>query len=120
MRRISEADSPEIRQMMAETETCLCCGLRLKYHQRKDGRRNRGYCSLGCYYRKPPKMAYAERVWGKPIRELLCDLLNRQTVEATAHMLGVEKWTLIQWTKKLGIRRVVRWEVSGTGYHHLR
>lgn len=112
MRKQSKAREAEISRMMAETETCLCCGKRLKYLEQKDARRNRGYCSQRCYYTKPPKMAYAERVWGRPIAELICDLLNNHTVEATAHLLGVEKWTLHQWIKKLGIRRVVRWEVS--------
>lgn len=111
MRRISEADSPEVRQMMADTKHCLYCGIPLKHNQCKDGRRNRGYCSLVHYYAKPPKMAYAEKAWGKPIKTVMVELLNRHTAEATAQLLGVQKMTLYQWIRKLGLRRVTRWEV---------
>jgi len=112
MRKQSTSLSPEIRQMMAETETCLCCGKVLKYHERKDGRRNRGYCSMECYQKKPPKMAYAELVWGREISGLLCDLLSEHPVEVVAHMMGVNKQALYSWIRKLRLRKVVTWEVD--------
>lgn len=107
-----ESYSPEVEQMMAEAARCLNCNHPLKYRHRHGGRRNRGYCCLACFYAKPPKMAYAERKWGKPIRILLVELLNQHTAEATAGLLGVAKYTLYQWIKAQGLRRVTRWEAS--------
>jgi hypothetical protein len=110
----STHDDPEIRLMMALATNCLCgCGAVLRYHHRKEGRRNRGYVSLSHYYAKPPKLAYAEIMWCKPARELLPDLLNRFTTRATAQLLGVTTQTLYSWLKLLRVRRVTRWEVAG-------
>jgi hypothetical protein len=110
----STHDDPEIRQMMALATHCLCgCGLELRYNHRKEGRRNRGYVSLSHYYAKPPKLVYAEQAWCKPASELLPELLNRHTVESTAHLLGVTKQTLYSWMRTLRLRRVTRWEAAG-------
>lgn len=100
---------PEIRMMLDEARRCLNCGALLKYLD-KNKRRNRGYCSLQCYYAKPPKLAYAERIYGKPARELLVELLNKHNnVVAVAGLLGVRKQALYAWMKRYGIRRLVRW-----------
>lgn len=102
--------SPEVRAMLDETTDCLCCGKPLRY-LRKNGRRNRGYCSMACYRQKPPRMAYAERELGEPIREAIVGRLNRgQTTEAVAGQMGIRKDDLIRWLKFMGVRRVVRWE----------
>lgn len=95
---------------MSAATRCLNCGARLNYSDNKDKRRNRGYCSLRCYYEKPPKLAYAEAQWGMPARELLLELLNRNTVTATAGLLGVGKPNLYNYIRKFGIRKKVVWE----------
>lgn len=99
----------ELVSFMDSAQSCLNCGVRLDYLN-KDKRRNRGYCSLRCYYEKPPKLAYAEVQWGKPARELLLELLNRNTVEAAAGLLGVGKPNLYGYIRKFGIRKKVVWE----------
>ena len=102
--------TPEIKAMLDETKVCLTCGTKLKYLD-KNKRRNRGYCSLVCYFAKPPHMAYAERVYGKPIRQVILDLLNKNNnITATAQLLGVRKGTMFAWIRRLGIRRKVLWE----------
>lgn len=101
---------PEVRRLMDEAKHCLNCGARLGYLD-KNKRRNRGYCSLECYYAKPPKLAYAERVYGKAGKQLLLELLNRhKNVNAVAELLGVRKQALYGWMRRYQIRRVVRWE----------
>lgn len=107
MKKPSQADSSEITQMMDKATHCLCCGKLLRYLD-KQKRRNRGYCSLACYYQKTPKMVYAEKKWGKPIRQIITELLNQtDNVNATAHLLGVEKPQFYSWLKKLNIQRKV-------------
>ncbi len=96
-----------IVRMMDETETCLNCGVILRYIHRKEGRRNRGYCRLQCYYDKPPKLAYAEKEWGMPAKELLIELLNKYTVQAAANLMGVEKPQIYNYMKKYNVRRHV-------------
>lgn len=101
---------PEIKQMMDEAEYCLNCGAKLKYLPEKQKRRNRGYCSLECYFAKPPKVAYLERVYGKPVREVILDLLNRlDNVTAVAELCGMGKSNFYRLLRKYNIRRVVKW-----------
>ena len=100
----------EIIAMMDRAKNCLCCNTPLKYLPHKEKRRNRGYCSLKCYYDKPPKLAYAEKQWGMPAREMLVHLLNRHPVYVVAEMIGVGKPQLYKYIEKFGLQRRVRWE----------
>lgn len=104
-------DSPDtlIQQMLYETKHCLNCGTRLK---RGHGIKVKiGYCNTRCYYAKPSKMVYLEKVYGKPIRDIMIDMLNRSnTVEPVAGLMGISKMTLYQWIKKLNIQQTVTWK----------
>lgn len=101
---------PEIQQMMAEATHCLKCGKMLEYHERKEGRRNRGYCSLSHYCQFPPKMAYAEKEYGKPIKEIVIEMLNNGTgIVATADRLGIGRPQFYKWMDKLDIKKKVVW-----------
>lgn len=103
-------DNEEIRQMLRETRRCLNCGAWLpRGHGFKI---KQGYCSQQCYYAKPPKAAYAEKQWGKPIAELMVEMLNKSTDQAVADMLGISKHTLYQWIRKYRIKRIVRYEIG--------
>lgn len=93
-------------QMMDEAEHCLNCGVRLRYLSKS----YRGYCSLRCVQAKPPKMAYLEKVYGKPIKTILLDSLgSTDNVRISADLLGIGRNTLYRWVDKLGIRRIVKW-----------
>ncbi|MFC4768717.1 hypothetical protein [Effusibacillus consociatus] len=109
--RLNTADEREvIRQMLLESKNCLNCGTRLpRGHGYK---RKQGYCSADCYQAKPPKMALLEKIHGKPIREIVVEELNRNhtSMDVVAQLLGIQKFALYQWIKKLRIRQVVRWE----------
>lgn len=101
---------PEVQQMMAEATHCLNCGKKLSFLQRKDGRRNRGYCKLSCYFSKPPKMAYAEKEYGLPAREVIIQMLNNgASIVITADRLGIGKPQFYEWMKKLDIKKKVVW-----------
>ena len=101
---------PEVQQMVTNTTHCLNCGKKLSLIQRKEGRRNRGYCSIYCMGRKPVKMAYAEKEYGKPIKEIILEMLNDgATVTATSGRLGVNKQALYAWMNKLNIKKKVVW-----------
>lgn len=100
---------PEIRAMMDAADRCLNCGKLLKYTD-KNKRRNRGYCSLACYFAKPPKLAYLELEYKKPAREVILELLNRlDNVAAVAELVGMGKPNFYKTLRKLGVRRVVKW-----------
>lgn len=100
----------EIQMMVTETTKCLSCGKILGYSQRKEGRRNRGYCNLFCLSNKPPKMAYVEMTYGKPAKDIILEILNNgTTMMATAERLGVNKQALYAWLDKLNIRKKVVW-----------
>ena len=101
---------PEVQHMMAEATNCLNCGAALGYNQRKEGRRNRGFCSLFCFYAKPPKMAYAEKEYQLPIKDVIMKMLNNgATVTATADRLGIGKPQFYKWMDKLNIKKKVVW-----------
>ncbi len=101
-------DVPEIKEVMAATKNCLNCGIRLP--RGRGYKRNTGYCSLRCYYEKPPKMMWAELVYKKPIRDLMVEMLNKSSDEAVAGMLDITKQTLYRWMKNHSIKRVIRYE----------
>jgi hypothetical protein len=98
-----------IIRMMDEATHCLNCGADLKY-QPKNKRRNRGYCDMRCLVLKPPKLAYAERQWKKPAKDLIIELLNNHTSQATAELLGVGKPQLYKYIQKFSIRKTVVWK----------
>ena len=102
------SERPEIVQMLANTKVCLTCGKRLP---RGHGfKRITGYCCQSHYYDKPPKMAYLEHVYGKPAKEIIIETLNQNNnVTISAELLGISKFTIFQWLKKLGINRHVEW-----------
>lgn len=101
---------PEIRKMLDEAEYCLNCGKKLKYLS-KSKRRNRGYCSLGCHYAKPPKIALLEKEYGRPAREVILDLLNQHgNVTVVAQICGMGKSNFYKVLRKFNVRRVVKWE----------
>jgi transposase-like protein len=100
--------SEEIQIMMADTLNCLNCGSVLGYNQRKEGRRNRGYCSMFCYSAKPPKMAYAEKEFGKTAKEIILEMLNNgSSVVFVADRLGIGKPQFYKWMDKLHIKKKV-------------
>jgi transposase-like protein len=102
---------PEVKQMMDEATHCLYCGVKLSEAMQKDARRNRGYYCLKHYYTYPPKLAYVALAYKMKPEKVIVSLLNKtNNVTVTAHMLGVEKPALYDWMRKLGIKRVVRWE----------
>lgn len=98
-----------IINMMDEATHCLNCGADLKY-QPKEKRRNRGYCGMRCLILKPPKLAYAEKQWGKSAKELLIGLLNNHTAQAVAELIGVGKPQLYKYIRKFNIRKTVVWK----------
>jgi len=99
---------PEIIQMLTETKFCLTCRKRLP--QGHGHKRITGYCCEKHYYDKPPKMAYLEHIYGKPIKEIIIETLNKNNnVTVSAELLGVSKFTIFQWLKKLNINRHVEW-----------
>lgn len=101
---------PEVQQMLEDATNCLNCGAILSYNQRKEGRRNRGYCLLTCYFSKPPKMAWVEKEYESPIKELVVKILNDgATVTATADRLGIGRAQFYQWMNKLDIKKKVVW-----------
>lgn len=101
-----------IIELMNKTTHCLNCGKKLRYLD-KEKRRNRGYCSLSCYYAKPVKAAYIEQEYGKPLQEVVVELLNKNdNVTLTAQLLGLNKERLYNYLRKYNIRRRVQWEVG--------
>lgn len=108
---IDDSYSIEVQQMMNSATQCLNCGTELRYLQRKEGRRNRGYCSLSCFYSKSPKMAYVEKEYSKPIREVFLEMLNAgTTVEAMVDRLGIGKPQYYKWLGKMNIEKRVVWK----------
>lgn len=100
----------EILAMMDNADNCLCCGIKLKYTD-KEKRRNRGYCSLDCYYKYPPKMAYIAYKYKRPVRNVIVDMLNRgRTMNAVAGLLGIGKPQLYEYMEKLNIKKIVKYE----------
>jgi hypothetical protein len=96
--------------MMNETTHCLCCRVKLRYLD-KEKARNRGYCSLRCFYTLPPRYAYIERIYGIKAIDFVKKELNRtDNVETVAGLIGVYKQSLYEFIKKHRIHRVVRWE----------
>jgi len=94
--------------LVARTKYCLNCGRRL---ERGHGfKRTRGYCGWDCYRMKPPKMAYVEHEYNKPVREVVIDSLNRCSTEVAADLLGISRFALYQWIDKLNIQRKVIWQ----------
>lgn len=102
-----------VRQMMDEATTCLHCGVRLRYLD-KQKRRNRGYCSLRCYYDRPPKLAYlCLKHDGEP-REVLLRLLNEhQSTDVVAALAGANRQALHNWMRRYHIYREVRYFALG-------
>ena len=101
----------EIIEMMNNAQHCLNCGARLRYLPNKENRRNRGYCSMACYNACPPKMAYISLMSGKPAREAILDKLNAcASHNVAAGLLGIGKPQLYAYMKKLGIKKVLRYE----------
>lgn len=111
MKKLPANDSTEnlIRSMLHQTKHCLNCGRRLPCGH--GFRVKTGYCNAQCHFEKPPKMAYLENVYGKPIREIMIDLLNRSdTMEPVSGLMGVTRFTLYKWIKKLKIQQTVIWK----------
>jgi len=55
-------------------------------------------------------MAYLEHIYGKPIKEIIIETLNKNNnVTVSAELLGISKFTIFQWLKKLNINRHVEW-----------
>lgn len=99
-----------IRQMLESTETCLNCGRELKFLPDKGKRRNRGYCSRECLLDKPPKMAYIEKAYGEPIKDVIVETLNRsESITVASEMLGIGRVRLHEWLNKLKIKKRVVW-----------
>lgn len=98
----------DIVQMLTDTRVCLNCGKRLpRGHEFK---RKTGYCNQFCYFEKPPKMAFLEHQYGKSAKDVIIETLNRtNNVTLSAELLGVSKFTIFQWIKKLNIKRHVEW-----------
>ena len=100
-------DEP-IQQIMNATKTCLNCGVSLR-HQRV--KKLKAYCCKECYQAKPPKMVWLEREFGKPIKTLVLDELNRSpSLRKAADFLGLSDTMLTLYCTKLGIKKVVRYE----------
>lgn len=95
--------------MMNETEVCLNCGTPLKYLD-KEKRRNRGYCCLDCYYKKPPKFAYVEHEVGIPVLDYILQELERcDNITKVADLVGVQRQTLSKFLEKHHVVRRVEW-----------
>ena len=110
MKKSIYTSDEHIRQMLESTQICLNCGTKLKFLPDKNTRRNRGYCSKSCLLGKPPKMAYIEKTYRKPVKEVILDQLNRgASVTATAGLLGLDRVRLHEWLDKLGIKKKVVW-----------
>lgn len=55
-------------------------------------------------------MAYVEMVYGKPVREIILEILNNgASVVATADRLGIGKPQFYKWMGKLNIKKKVVW-----------
>ena len=71
---------------------------------------DRRYCNYACYRNKTPKMVEVEEQFGKPLKEVIIETLNRtDSPTVTAELLGTYKAQLYQWMEKLGIRKVSYW-----------
>ena len=59
------------------------------------------YCSYKCYQDKPPKVLYLERIYEKPIEEVLKDVQKmNNSHETKAALLGVTRQTYYRYIKK--------------------
>lgn len=97
---------PEVLEMLESATKCLNCGKPLTMKQRRTPSRIRGYCSAGCYFSYSPAMAYASKVYGAPIKEVVVNLLKETgNVSVTAQRLGICPWVIYRWFKKLGIEQ---------------
>lgn len=98
----------EVQEIVENATHCLNCGKKLSYSERKQGRRNRGFCSNACYLARPPKMIYVEKEYGKPIKQVILEMLNNGTNHnAIAGSLGIGKPQLYNWMEKLDIKKKV-------------
>ena len=93
------------------TGRCLACGAALRYSGDRRIAANTYYCSMACMRRVPPLLARAMASTGhSDPRECVLDALRSTgTMAAAADVLQVDRWTLLGWTKRLRIRRVVEW-----------
>nr|PZN44812.1 MAG: hypothetical protein DIU70_01915 [Bacillota bacterium] len=117
VKKRSNCPDREIAAMIDSTRHCLHCGRPLKYLPDKDKRRNRGYCCLEHFYARPPRLAWACKVWGfdDPAKVLVYLLnLTGGSTTRTADLLGTTRQTVLRWIRQYRIRRVVRYEVAGT------
>lgn len=100
----------EVVEMMNDTQVCLNCGVPLKYLDNKEKRRNRGYCCLDCYYKKPPKFAYVEHELGIPVIDFILQELDRcDNITKVADLVGVQRQTLSKFLEKHHVVRKVEW-----------
>jgi len=110
--KITTSYSPEIAEMLNETDICLCCGKKLKYLD-KEKRRNRGYCSLKCFYELPPRYAYIEKVYNMTAVDVITQELSRtDSVNVVAGLIGVNKQSLYAFIEKHRIKRITQWVVG--------
>ncbi len=91
-----------VKKLLLYSTRCLNCG--------GDVETDQAYCCKACYETKPPKMAWIEKEYKTPIRELLLNFLNNHSESFVADYLGITPWTLYHWKKKQGIKKVVRYE----------
>jgi len=100
----------EIQRMIEATEVCLSCGKPLKYLEERSARRHRGYCCRKCFMDRPPKRAFIETEKGKPLREVLLEMLNEgMTIEEASGLLGVSRELFYKWLQQLKIKRKIVW-----------
>jgi len=92
--------TPEVRAFILASRTCLSCGTELLIEQ------DRGYCSMECHNAKSPTIAYIEHRFKAPIRKVLVTALNTYpTLIGVSEVLGVSRWTVINYMKEYNIKR---------------
>lgn len=96
----------EIRRILTgNNERCLnpYCQKPMKYRLYPN---NKGYCCRECERAYTPTMLYFSRLYNKPLRELLVQLLNEHRYKkAVAEEMDVLPKTVARWIKRLGIRK---------------
>lgn len=76
-------------------------------------KRSQQYCSYACYRFKTPKMVEVEEAYGRPLRDVMVEVLNASAnMDIASELLGIQRQQLHQWATKLKVKRVIHWEIE--------
>lgn len=102
----------DVYKRLRPTGHCLNCGADLRYVPVRGTRSHKFYCCRECQMAKPPGMALFEQETGDRFVDVAWEHLRRGgSLTALADKCGVhQKGVIPRWLKRVGFRRVVRWE----------